>query len=76
MEKHIGGATYPEKWVLLEIGNGYSIRVHKDRWIPNHPTNKVLYLANEETDGMLVADLLDSEPAMLEKRADHISVSY
>ena len=24
------------------VGNGYSIRVHEDRWIPNHPTNKIL----------------------------------
>ena len=43
------------------VGNGYSVRAQEDRWIPNHPTNKVLYLANEETDGMLVADLLDPE---------------
>ena len=43
------------------VGNGFSIRVHEDRWIPNHPTNKVLYPASEETNGMLVADLLDPD---------------
>ncbi|KAL0009208.1 hypothetical protein SO802_010710 [Lithocarpus litseifolius] len=43
------------------IGNGYSIRVLEDRWIPNHPTNKILYPASEEFDGRLVADLLDPD---------------
>ena len=43
------------------VGDGYSIRVHEDRWIPNHPTNKVLYPASEDTDGMLVVDLLDPD---------------
>ena len=45
----------------LRVGNGYSIRVHEDRWIPNHPTNKIVYLASEETNGMLVADLLNMD---------------
>ena len=44
-----------------KVRNGYSIRVHKVRWIPNHPTNKILYPASEETEGMLVADLLDPD---------------
>ncbi|KAK9998230.1 hypothetical protein SO802_017833 [Lithocarpus litseifolius] len=42
-------------------GNGYSISVFEDRWIPNHPTNKILYPASEEFDGRLVADLLDPD---------------
>lgn len=41
------------------VGNGYSIRVHWDRWIPNHPTNKVLYLTNEESEGLWLSDLID-----------------
>lgn len=43
------------------VGNGSSIRVHWDRWIPNYLTNKVLYPANEETKGLLVSDLIDLE---------------
>lgn len=42
-----------------KVGNGSSIKVHKDRWIPNYPTNKVLYPANEETEALLVVDLID-----------------
>ena len=42
-----------------KVGNGYSIRVHEDRWIPNHPINKILYPTSEEIDGLLVADLFD-----------------
>ena len=38
-----------------------SIRIHWDWWIPNHPTNKVLYLANEETESLLLSDLIDQE---------------
>ena len=51
-----------KKGCCWRVRDGYSIRIHKDRWIPNHPTNKVLYLASEDTDGMLVADILDPDP--------------
>ena len=48
-----------KKGCCWRVGDGYSIRVHEDRWIPNHRTNKVLYPASQDTNGMLVADLLD-----------------
>ena len=41
-------------------GNGSSIRVQEDRWIPiNHPTNKILFPANEDIGDLLVSDLID-----------------
>ncbi|KAL4614834.1 hypothetical protein ACB092_07G081300 [Castanea dentata] len=43
------------------VGNGSSIRVHEDRWILNYPTNTILYPANEETEGLLVANLIDPD---------------
>ena len=54
-------ATLPilKKGCCWRVGDGYSIRVHEDRWIPNHPTNTVLYPASQDTDGILVVDLLD-----------------
>lgn len=41
------------------VGNDSSIRVQWDRWIPNHPTHKIFYLTNEETEDLLVSDLID-----------------
>ena len=39
------------------VGNGSSISVLGDKWIPNHPTNKVLHPNNELVDGMAVSEL-------------------
>ena len=57
----IAALTILKNGCCWRLENGYSISVHKDRWIPNHPTNKILYPASEETDGLLVADLLDPD---------------
>ena len=43
------------------VGNGLSINVLKDRWIPNYPTNRILHLVHEDVEGMMVADLINSE---------------
>ena len=43
------------------VGNGLSINVLKDRWIPNYPTNRILPLVHEDVEGMMVADLINSE---------------
>lgn len=44
------------------VGNGSSIRVQEDRWIPiNHPTNKILFPANDDIGDLLVSDLIDTE---------------
>ena len=43
------------------MGNGSSISVLGDKWIPNHPTNKVLHPPNELVDEMAVSELIDPE---------------
>ena len=43
------------------VGNGLSINVLKDRWIPNYPPNRILHLVHEDVEGMMVADLINSE---------------
>ena len=52
------------------VGNGSSISVLGDKWIPNHPTNKVLHPINELVDEMVVLELTDSE--VLAWRSDMI----
>ena len=43
------------------VGNGYSIRVQGDKWIPNFPSHRLLHLPNENVEGWVVADLIDHE---------------
>lgn len=43
------------------VGNGSSIGVKLDKWIPNHPSNRVLYLAFVEDEDWRVADLIDPD---------------
>ena len=40
------------------VGDGSTIKVQSDKWIPNHPTNRVLYSANEEVEDWMVSDLI------------------
>lgn len=40
------------------VGDGSFIRVNSDKWIPNHPTNRTLYLVDEER---CVAKLIDPD---------------
>ena len=42
------------------VGNGVSIKVHKDKWIPNYPANKILLPAQEESKKWLMSELIDS----------------
>ena len=42
------------------VGNGASIRVLGDMWIPNHPTKKVLHPTQSVEDDLTVAELIDS----------------
>ena len=41
------------------VGNGSSIRVTKDSWIPNHPTHKVLHPPHVEEWEWRVSELID-----------------
>ena len=41
------------------VGNGSSIRVIGGRWIPNHPTNKVLHPNHNLLDEMAVSELIN-----------------
>ena len=41
------------------VGNGSSISVLGDKWIPNYPTNKVLLPIHELVDEMVVSELID-----------------
>ena len=34
------------------VGNGLSINVLKDRWIPSYPTNSILHPVHEDVEGM------------------------
>ena len=45
----------------LRFGNGSSISVLGDKWIPNYPTNKVLHPIHELVDDMAVSKLIDPE---------------
>ena len=41
------------------VGNGNSIQIMQDKWIPNHPTNRVLHqLVDEDGEGR-VNELVD-----------------
>ena len=41
------------------VGNGLSINVLKDKWIPNYPTNKILHPVHGDVTDMLVADMIN-----------------
>ena len=41
------------------MGIGSSIRVLSDKWIPGHPTNKILVSPNEVEEEWRVSDLID-----------------
>lgn len=41
------------------VGNGSAIRVTKDKWIPNHPMNKVIHPPREDEWEWRVVELID-----------------
>ena len=43
------------------VGNGLSINVLKDRWIPNYPSNSILHPVHEDVEGMRVVDLINPD---------------
>ena len=53
--------THSKGWLFLESWRWSTIKIQLDKWIPNHPTNRVLYLANEEVKDWMVSDLIDPD---------------
>lgn len=43
------------------VGDGSTIKVQSDKWLPNYPTNRVLHSAKAEVEDWLVSDLIDQE---------------
>ena len=43
------------------VGNGSSISVVRDRWLPNNPTNKIMHPRHELVEDLAVLDLIDLE---------------
>ena len=43
------------------VGDGLNIRGAEDKWIPNHPTNKILFPTVMEDENWCVADLIDQD---------------
>ena len=41
------------------MGTGSSIQVLSDKWLPCHPTNKILVLPNEVEEDWHVSELID-----------------
>ena len=41
------------------VGSGDEIRIRKDKWIPNYPSNMVLHLVAEDVEECMVADLIN-----------------
>lgn len=41
------------------VGDGASIKILVDKWIPQHPTNRVLYPANVDLGEWFVVDLIE-----------------
>ena len=59
MEKFVSGSTNFEERCFWRVGNGASISVLKDCWLPNHPTKKILFQPKEEIWEWKVSDLVD-----------------
>ena len=47
------------KGCCWSVGDGRSIRVMHDKWIPNHPTNQVLHPPLEAEEDWRVSELID-----------------
>ena len=44
-----------------KVGNEASIRVLRDVWIPNQPSNKVLHPTHNVDEDLMVADIIDPD---------------
>ena len=70
----VAGLPILKSGCCWRVGNGVSIKVHKDKWIPNYPANKILLPVQEESKKWLVSKLIDSISHC--KRCDVIMSSF
>ena len=63
-----------EKGCCRRVGDGSSIRIFSNRWLPNHPTNKVLVPLYEEAEVRTVFELID--PEQKEWRREFIMANF
>ena len=63
-----------EKGCCRRVGDGSSIRIFSNRWLPNHPTNKVLVPLYEEAEVRTVSELID--PEQKEWRREFIMANF
>ena len=43
------------------VGNGHSVQILRDKWIPNYPTNAHLHLVKDEVREVTVAELINQD---------------
>ena len=43
------------------VGNGHSVRILRDKWIPNYPTNAPLHLVKDQVREVTVAELINQD---------------
>ncbi|KAL4629020.1 hypothetical protein ACB092_05G279000 [Castanea dentata] len=43
------------------VGDGSTIKIQSNKWLPNYPTNRVLHSANAEVEDWLVSNLIDQQ---------------
>lgn len=55
----IAAQSILRKGCCWRVGSGSSIRVLTDKWLPHHPTNKILAPSNEVEEDWYVAELID-----------------
>ena len=44
-----------------KVGSGDEIRIRKDKWIPNYPSNMVQHPVAEDVEECMVANLIDPD---------------
>ena len=63
-----------EKGCCWRVGDGSSIRIFLDRWLPNHSTNKVLVPLYEDAEVRIVSEPID--PEQREWRREFIMANF
>ena len=59
MEEHYAAKPILKRGSCWRVGNGETIRILNDAWLPNLPTNTVLHPVQNIKEGMKVVELMD-----------------